>query len=332
MLMEGLMRILVAAFLVVIWCYPALASGEKHILFLDGARIELEITARKGVIDIPLPSAMLPDSFRVKPLGSATVLWVEIGPAPVDEKVAENLTALEERREVCLDRLRSLDGREAIFKAAAKSQSGRALRKTKNNPDPLGSIRTGTRYTLTQLDEVSAARRQTRKVLAEVETRIAALEKQSTQRNIARMWLSQPDGKVMISYLVSNLNWTPRYDFRLSGNGFAEIALCAKLSPAERKISTLVVPHQMAESLGNEFEMYPVSSEITSIATFRFPLAKEELTKGAAPYLSLVFRNSSTLNLPSGVASGYWNGEYFGTTAFGGCPAGKSLSLVFGKH
>lgn len=332
MLLEGFMRVLIVAFLVVIWGLPVLAFGEKRILYLDGARIEHEVAARKGVLEVPLPSAMLPDTFRVKPLGSTTVLRVEVGPAGKDRKVSEQLTALAERKDGLLDRLKNLDEREGIFKAAAKSQSGRALRKTKNNPDPLSSLRTGTRFTLAQLDEVSAARRQTRKALAAVETRIAALEKQAPSRSVARVWLSKPDGKVRIGYLVSNLNWTPRYDFRLSGNGYAEIALFAKLSPVERNISTSVVPLLMAESLGNGIDTYPVSSEIASIATFRFPLAKEEMTKGAAPYLSLVFSNSSALNLPSGVASGYWKGEYFGTTTFGGCPAGKSLSLVFGKH
>ncbi len=246
MLLEGLMKILVAAFLIVIWSFPALAFGEKQILFLDGARIELEMAARKGRIEVPLPTAMLPDSFRVKPLGSTTVLWVEVGPAGTDTKVAEQLTALAERREVLLDRVKSLDDREVIFKAAAKSQSSRALRKTKNNPDPLGAIRSGTRFTFTQLDEVFAARRKTRKALAEVETRIATLGIEATPQNVARVRLSPPDGKVKIAYLVSNLKWTPWYDFRLSGDGFAEIALCAKMSPVARNISTSVVPLPLA--------------------------------------------------------------------------------------
>jgi len=220
------MRIFVAAFLVVLWSLPAFASGEKRILFLDGARIELEIAARKGLVEVPLPAAMLPNSFRVKPLGSSTVRWVEFRPASAVGKNSAQRTALEGRREVLLDRVKSLDEREGIFKAAAKSQSSRALRKTKSNPDPLGSLRTGTRYALTQLDEVSAARRQTRKALAEVETQIARLDKQGSPQNVARLWLSEPDGKVRIAYLVSNLKWRPWYDFRLSGNGYAEILLC----------------------------------------------------------------------------------------------------------
>jgi len=330
--LEGSMRIFVAAFLVVLWSLPALASGEKRILFLDGARIELEIAARKGFIEVPLPAAMLPNSFRVKPLGSSTIRWVEFRPALAVGKSSEQLAVLEGRREVLLDRVKSLDEREGIFKAAAKSQSSRALRKTKNNPDPLGALRTGTRYALSQLDEVSAARRQTRKALAEVETRIATLEKQTSPQNVARVMLSQPDGKVRIAYLVSNLKWTPRYDFRLTGNGFAEIALCAKLSPSVRNISTSVVPLPLAESFGNTIDPHPVSTEIATIATFRLPLSKEEMTKGAAPYLSLVLSNPASLDLPSGEANGYWMGEYFGTATFGGCPAGKSMPLVFGKQ
>ncbi|RQW85878.1 MAG: hypothetical protein EHM79_10780 [Geobacter sp.] len=326
------MRIFVAAFLVVLWSLPAFASGEKRILFLDGARIELEIAARKGLVEVPLPAAMLPNSFRVKPLGSSTVRWVEFRPASAVGKNSAQRTALEGRREVLLDRVKSLDEREGIFKAAAKSQSSRALRKTKSNPDPLGSLRTGTRYALTQLDEVSAARRQTRKALAEVETQIARLDKQGSPQNVARLWLSEPDGKVRIAYLVSNLKWRPWYDFRLSGNGYAEILLCAKLSPAVRSISTSVVPLSLAESFGNTIAPHPVSSDIATIATFRLPLSKEEVIKGAAPYLSLVFSNPASLDLPSGEANGYWMGEYFGTVTFGGCLAGKSMPLVFGKQ
>jgi hypothetical protein len=332
MLLEGLMRIILAAFLVAFLSPPALAHGENRVLFLDGARIEQEYVARKGLIDVPLPAAMLHDSFRVKPLGGATIRRVEIGPYPSDRNVAKKLSDLEDRREVLLDRIKILDEREGIFKSAAKSQSGRALRKTKGNPDPLSLLRTGTRFALSQLDEVSAARRQTRKDLATVETRIAVLEKQASPRNRARVWLSKPDGKVVIAYLVSNLKWTPWYDFRLSGNGYVEIELCAKISSPDRNISTSVVPLPLSESYGSKVVPYPVSSEFAGIASFRFPLVKEAVTEGAVPSLSFLFTNSTGQNLPSGAASGYWQGEYFGMSSFAGCLPGKSLSLVFGKQ
>lgn len=329
---ENSMKILAAAIFVAFLSLPSLTLGESRILFLDGARIEQTYAARKGIIEVPLSAALLPDSFRVKPLGDSTVLRVEVGPAPTDRSIAKRLTELEERREALLDRIKSLDEREAIFKSAAKSQSGRALRKTKTNPDPLDALRTGTHFTLSQLDAVSAARRQTRKALAEVSARIAELEKQEgAPRTVARVWLSKANGKARVDYLVTNLKWTPSYDFRLSGNGYADIALCAKTPPTARNSTSSVVPLRLAESNGSKPVPYPVSSEFTRIASFRLPLEKEGVTFGAAPYLSLVFTNSSGMNFPSGEASGYWKGEYFGKSIFTGCLSDTSLSLVFGK-
>lgn len=332
LLTEGLMRLIFTAFLVLVWSFPALASEEKRILFLDGARIEQDVASRKGIVEIPLPAAMLPDSLRVKPLGNVQVRWVEIIPVSGNGKDAVQLKAMEERRKILLDRLKNLDLREEIFKAAAKSQSGRALRKTKTNPDPLGSLQSGTRYALNQLEEISTARRQTHGSLAEIETRIATLEKQPSPGSVARILLSQSGGSVRVAYLVSNLNWTPRYDVRLSGNGYAELTLCAKIAGGTQKTSTAVVPLPLAESLGSGIHPYPVSAGITSIATFKFPLVKEELTKGAVPHLSLVFDNSSAQYLPAGEASGYWGGEYLGKATFAGCLPGKSLALHFGKR
>ncbi|MRR05392.1 MAG: hypothetical protein EG828_00380 [Deltaproteobacteria bacterium] len=325
------MKIPAAALLVAFLFLPTLASGESRILFLDGARIEQTYAARKGIIEVPLPEALLPDSFRVKPFGESTVLRVEVGPVPANRSIAKKLTELEERREVLLERIKSLDEREVIFKSAAKSQSGRALRKTKTNPDPMEALRTGTRYALGQLDAVFAARRQTRKALAEVSARIAELEKQEDiARTIARVWLSKPNGKARVAYLVSNLKWTPSYDFRLSGNGYADITVSAKIPAGAGDTAASVVPLSLAESNGSTPASYPVFSEFTRIASFRLPLEKEGVTIGAAPSLSLDFTNSSGLNLPSGEATGYWKGEYFGKSVFAGCRSDTSLSLVFG--
>jgi len=326
------MKILAVVILIAFLSLPSLAMGERRILFLDGARIEQTYAARKGIIEVPLPAALLPDSFRVRPFGDSMVLRVEVGPAPTDRSIAKKLMKLEERREVLLDRIKNLDQQEVIFTSAAKSQSGRALRKTKTNPEPLEALRTGTRFTLSQLDAVSASRRQTRKALADVSAQIAELEKQEGEpRTIARVWLSKPNGKARVVYLVSNLKWTPSYDFRLSGDGYADIALCAKTPSAARNSTSSVVPLRLAEAHGSKPAPYPVSSEFTRIASFRLPLEKEGVTIGAAPYLSLVFNNSSGLNLPSGEASGYWKGEYFGKSIFTGCLSDTSLSLVFGK-
>jgi len=326
------MRILVTIFLVAVWGFPAVSFGESRLLFLDGARIEQEYAARKGVVEVPLPATILSESLRVKPLGDTAIQRVEIVPLPPDRTLAKQRAALEERREVLRDRLTDLAEREVIFKSAAKSQSGRAVKKTKSNPDPLATLRTGTRFTLSQLDSIASARRQARQSLADVENKLAVLDKRAVPLTAARVWLSTQAGKVRVAYLVSDLKWTPRYDFRLCGQGYAELTVRAMIPVASPAISTTVVALAMAESMGADLAPYRVSSDFAAIASYRLPLAKEQLTKGAVPSLSLAFSNSTGQNLPSGEARGFWQGEYFGKTSFPGCRPGKSLALDFGNQ
>lgn len=324
------MRILVAVLFIVFWSLPVFASGEKRILFLDGARIEREITARKEFLEVPLPVEMLSGSLRIKALGNTSIRLVEIGPSTTSEKIAEQLRVLKDRRNSLIDRLKNLDDREAIFKSAAKTQSARALRKTKNNPDPLRDLRNGTSYALSQLDEVSSARRSTQKTLSDVETRLATLEHPAALENVARIRLSKPGGMVRIAYLVANLKWKPWYDIRLAGDGYAHVSLCAKMPAGSLGNATSVVPLTLAESFGKEIVPYAISGEITRIADFRFPLTNEVVTKGAVSSLSFAFENSSSRNLPAGEASTYWQEEYIGEANFAGGLPGTSLSLDIG--
>ncbi len=63
------------------------------------------------------------------------------------------------RRDALGDRLKALNAREAIFKSAAKSQSGKAPRKSKTNTEPLTAVRQGTEFAIAQLENVYHARR-----------------------------------------------------------------------------------------------------------------------------------------------------------------------------
>jgi hypothetical protein len=328
----GRMRILFAVLFVAFWGIPAHAFEETRILFLDGARIERVYAAKKRLLEVSLPPSMLSDSLRIMPLGDCVIRRVEITSSIRDAKVAGRLAELRERRDYLFRRLENLEERKGIFMSAAKSQSGRALRKTRNNPDPLNSMRRGTRFVLSQLDAVFAARQKTEKELREVESRISSLEKPEMPATVARVWLSRPDARVRVAYLVSNLRWIPFYDFRLKGDGNAELSLRAGMPAALRNSSTSVALLTLAESFGVRWVPYPVSSESVSIASFRLPLAKEEVINGAAPVLSFIFTNSSCRDFPSGEAVGFWRGEYFGKTTFSGCRAGKQLPLVFGKQ
>jgi hypothetical protein len=326
------MKILLGAFILFLYSVPACAATETLVLFLDGARIERELVARKGYLEAPLPAKVLPDSLRIKPVGDVAVLRVQVASVPPERRHDKEAASLEERKAALLDRLRVLEEREALFKSAVKSQSSRALRKTKNNPEPLETIRKGTDFAVAQLESVHAAKRKAERELAGVETRLAALRKASDAGSTARVWLSKADGKVRISCLVSDLSWTPWYDFRLSGNGNAETVMRAKLPPAARSASVSVVPLAIADAFGAEPVAFPVSADLAAIASFRLPLTQETLTKGPVSFLSFTVTNSSGKSLPAGEACGYWQGEYLGRTHFNGFRTGESLALVIGKQ
>jgi hypothetical protein len=326
------MRFLLGAFILFLCTFPAHAATESLVLFLDGARIERELIARKGYLEMPLPAEILPNSLRVKPVGDCSVLRVHTAPVATERRQEKEVISLEERKAVLLDRLKILEEREGIFKAAAKSQSSRALRKTKNNPEPLDAVRKGTDFAVAQMESVHTARRKAEKELAAVEARLVAVGKKSGTGSVARVWLSRPEGRVRISCLVSGLTWTPWYDFRLSGNGNAETVMRAKLPAVALSASVSVVPLTLADAYGAEPVTYPVSSDLAAITSFRLPLTQETLTSGPVPFLSFTLNNSSGKSLPAGEACGYWQGVYLGRAQFSGCRAGESLQLVLGKQ
>jgi len=85
---------------------------------------------------------------------AARVERVELLPCQVPERRQKELDALIEQKNRLEDRMKALDTREDIFAAAAKSQSSKAPRKTKANPDPLASVRQGTDFAIAQLEAV----------------------------------------------------------------------------------------------------------------------------------------------------------------------------------
>lgn len=326
------MRILLGVCILCLCAVSASAATESLVLFLDGARIERELVARKGYLEMPLPDKILADSLRVKPIGDCSVQRVLVVPVAPDRRHDKEAASLEERKVVLQDRLKILEEREGIFKSAVKSQSSRAVRKTKNNPEPLESVRKGTAFAVAQLESVQMARRKTERELAVVEARLKTADTASAAGSVARVWLSRPDGRARISFVVSGLMWTPWYDFRLSGNGNAETVMRAKLPNVGRAASISVVPLALAAAYGAEPVSYPVSTDLAAIASFRLPVTQESVTAGPVSFLSFTFTNSSGKSLPAGEACGYSQGEYLGKTHFSGCSSGESRQLVFGRQ
>lgn len=326
------MKRLTVCLLFVVLNVPCGASGENVALYLDGARIEREVIASRTYLEVPLPADMVPRTLRVKPLGEETVTRFEIGQAkPRKEKLRE-ISALEERKKSLADRLQVLRERERIFAAAAKSHSSRALRTTKNNPDPVATARKGTDLALAQLSAVHAAKNKVEREIASTDSRISSLRKEDESRSsTGRLWLSRPGCRIRIAYLVSGLKWTPAYDFRLVEDGYAEVMLRARIPSTLANASVSVVPLPLSEAFGSDIPLYPVSGDGAVIETHRLALSRGELTNGPVPFLSLTFLNTSGKSLPAGEACGYWRSEYMGKAQFEGCRANESASLVFGK-
>ena len=325
------MRFFLALCFVCMSAVPALAADKTVTLYLDGARVERNMTATKGYLEAPLPADMQGDSFRIKPLGRTSIERVEIVAARSNPKRAKTLAQLAERKEQLEDRLKALATREEIFTAAAKSQSGKAPRKTKSNPEPLAAIRQGTDFAIAQLETVYHARRKAEKELKSVENRLE-IEKKAGNigGSVARIWLTGKYGRVSISYLVTGLRWTPSYDFRLNGEGEAEVSQRAFLPLLPKGATIAVVSTVLAEAA----TMAPVFvgvEPLPSIAAYKFPIEKGLFSAYPQPSFSFSCRNDSQQKLPAGEGACYRGGEYLGKIRFQGLSPGETGAFVCGR-
>src|ERR1035441_10181325 len=120
------MRIILSVTAVLLMAVPVYARAGSVIYYLDGARIEKEAAVSRGYLEFQLPSNMVPGSLRARPLDSGSLEHVEIVPARINRKVESEIARIEEQKELIGDRLKALEVREAVFRSAAKSQSGKA--------------------------------------------------------------------------------------------------------------------------------------------------------------------------------------------------------------
>lgn len=321
------MRFILALCFVCITAVPAMAADKTVTLYLDGARVESNMTATKGYLEAPLPADMQGDSLRIKPLGRTSIDRVEIVAAPSNPKRAKELA---ERKEQLEDRLKALATREEIFTAAAKSQSGKAPRKSKSNPEPLAAIRQGTDFAIAQLETVYHARRQAEKELKSLEKRLEIEKKEGNiGGSVARIWLTGKSGRVSISYLVAGLLWTPFYDFRLNGEE-AEVSLRASLPMLPKGANVAVVQTPLAEAATIAPVVVGVEP-LPSVAAYKFPIEKGLFSASPQPSFSFSCRNNSRQKLPAGEAACYRGGEYLGKIRFQGLTPGETGAIVCGR-
>ncbi|QXE90840.1 DUF4140 domain-containing protein [Geomonas subterranea] len=308
------MRLLLfALFLLPVLACKQASAGQKSVtLFQDGARVEQELPASGGYLELPLPDGFTPGSLRVKAPGG-TVLRVELVPAEQDRRRSGELARLRERRGELQDRMAALTRREEIFSAAAKSQSGKAPRKTKANPDPVVTLQQGTEFALNQMEAVYRSKRKCRLALDAVERELTAASKGVAS---ARIWVT--GGKARVSYVVGNVSWSPSYDLRFSGDGVSELLLHAKLPQREKGVQYQVGRGTTAKPGAVE----TVRGEFPVLA--RYPLATVAAA-GTDPPERFAFAPVEA-GLPAGEAALYWKGEYLGSAPFsGGGSTGFSL-------
>lgn len=322
------MRVLLIVLFVLSAAWPAAAAGRSVTYYLDGARVEGEAVAVKGYLEVPLPGDLVPGSFRVRPTGGSSVVRVEIEPARTDQKVEKELKALTERRKSLEDRIRALEVREEIFKAAAKSQSSKAPRRTKGNPEPLDTIRKGTDFAVAQLEEVYRVRRRAEDGVKGVDERLAALRKEGRiDGSIARVRLTGT-GRASYTFLVKGDGWTPFYDFRLDDRGEVEVTLRA-IVPRAEKGKTAVVPLRLAEA-ASESRAFSVGESFGAVTRYTLPIERKELLSSLQRGVIFSFRNTSGERLVGGEGTCYLSGEYLGRFRFEGCAPGEAREIDAG--
>ncbi|KAF0220158.1 MAG: hypothetical protein FD174_1397 [Geobacteraceae bacterium] len=325
------MRIILSLCVLLVSAVPAGATTKTITLYLDGARVESEAAATKGYLEIPLPSGMKEGSLRLKPLGGGAIARVDVAPVRPGRKQERELARLAERKDSIADRLKALDTREDIFKAAAKSQSGKAPRKTRNNPEPLANIQQGTDFAIAQLEGVYRARRKAENELKALETSITAVKKDgNVGERTARVWLTGKASGVKASYITSDLSWAPRFDFRLDGNGQAAVVIHAVTPQTGKGVTVAVVPAAVAEASA-EAPLPAASESLAKVAAFTFPVEKEQFSPSLPPSLSFSVKNLSSRKFPAGEASCYWKGEYLGNAKFPGFQPGETRELACGR-
>jgi hypothetical protein len=311
----------------------ASAQARSVTFFSDGAMVELELTTAKGIVDIDLPAGMTDGSLRIKGESETTIQRVDILPALPEKDTGEKeIDSLIEQRSRLNDRLQALATREEIFTTAAKSQSGKAPRKTKTNPDPMQSIRQGTDFAIAQLEAVYTARRKTEQEIRRIDNRIAAAKSGNRGTGtIARVLVSPAKGKVAVRYALFQQGWTPRYDIRFNGDGIVVVDLSGLLPSAFSGYSIKASPAQLADSASAK--VFPAQTgSVARLASFRFPVTEELFRSGVQTSFSCLLNNTSPGHLAAGDASIYRKNEYVGRFRFEGISSGRIKRISMGTN
>ncbi len=310
----------------------AFAETKNITFFSDGAIAEIETTATKGFAEIPLLPAIIDNTLRIKPMGGASIQRVDFLTVRRGAKGSKELDTLLERKNRLEDRVQTLAGREEIFKAAVKSQSSKAPRKTKNNPDPILSIRQGTDFAIAQLEAVNSAQRKAMSEMRHLDTRIAEIRKagMGTTEMIARVNVTPNNGRLKVRYALAGQAWTPRYTIRMNGDGKAALTLYGQVPRAFAGYLLRAAPAMLVDS--NTAHSFPVTAgSIAKLSEFTLPSKEEQFDNSLTTSFSSILTNKSAVYLPAGEASIFRNTEYVGHVRFDGISSGRSKRVSNGR-
>ena len=317
-------RLALHFFAALVLAAPATAADSRFAsIYLDGAVIEQTTSAKRGYLEIALPASITPDSLRIKPVGPAEILRVVTVPLKPGNSDGKELEAIAAKEELLQDRLKALSVKEEIFKAAAKSQSGKAPRRTKTNPEPMTTIRQGTDYAIAQLEAVYQARRKTEKELATLLKRKNGVNKSvSAAASVAKVWVTPANAAVTASWLQSDLNWVPEYQLRIDSAGAAQLGIFVQASH-----SGGLLPKGFYLS-NNQTPSAPIASVSGNNPAMKFPVTVTSMSGGDQNKpLTVSVVNSSALSLPRGEISCFQDGSYKGRGFLAETGQGKVVAI-----
>ena len=325
-----MVRLFITTGLLLTLTSPICAASRQLSCYLDGGIVSREVAVAKGYAELSLPAGMVPGSLRVKPENGSVIIRVESLPARVDPRTEKALALLDERGELLGDRLRALQTREEIFTAAAKSQSAKAPRKSKANPEPVTAIRQGTDLALTRLEEVYRLRRATEKELKGLEEKRRDLSRRANVGgSVARIRVQGRCDVVTVAYATRDAAWKPSYDLRSDGPDTAVLTLRALLPETETGTFVTVTPTPLA-SPTLPSDPLPVAGDYAAVANYTLPVVATATTSPLGS-LSVALTNSTVLTLPSGDAACFWKGEFRGRVHLPAIPPGERVELLCGS-
>jgi hypothetical protein len=310
----------------------AWAGGGSVTFFSDGAVVEIEAVAVKGIAEIPLPAGMLAGTLRIRPERGTRIQRVDTQELRPDAKGKKELDALIEKKSRLDDRLGALATREEIFTAAAKSQSGKAPRRTKSNPDPLQSIRRGTDFALAQLETIYTARRTALQEIRRIDARIASARKGGkSAESVARVAVFPKNGRVTARFAVGVPGWTPWYDIHIDNKGGSALVTLYGRVPAYFDGYKLNVSSASLAGAAAESPIVPAAAgQRARLAEYRMSIGKERFGEGLLPSFAFMLKNSTGTYLPAGEAAFFRAGEYWGAVKFAGMSSGRSTMISSG--